>query len=101
MPRPSDRDDKARRYLEALRIPANLGLNARRCKQEIDDDTFVVRSWRQQSYGRKATQRLLLERKTQRKSANPECCNERFSRGVVNDGDREVDIARKTGLRPN
>lgn len=69
MARLGHRDDQARRHFESFSITADVGFDARRCEQHVNDDTRVKLARRQQSDGREAAQRLLFEREPHRESA--------------------------------
>jgi len=59
------RDQEAWNNLDGLGIPADLGLDGRGREQQVDDDTFLWLTRRQEPYRGQPAQCCLLERQSQ------------------------------------
>lgn len=93
--------DQAGRDLDALGIPANLGLDTGGSEQQINDDALFTLSGRHDPDGGQPAQRLLLKGHLQRKTGSLKNANQYFGDGIVGDGDHQVDVPRKSRFDAN
>lgn len=98
---PCNRHDDSTEHLERLRMRDHFRFDSRRGEQQVRDDPLASFLGRPESDGGKALLRLVLDDCSDHVSPGAEPLHERFRLLIVIDGDRQIEVARKSGLCPH